>query len=1170
MARLAEVAQKLGYALSGRGAERRLSLCPACREGPGDASLNIETECWKCHRASCDAGGGPGAFVAWHLEGTAWPGLTRDQKRRVREFLDAHGVERSSGQAPARLYLPEPPLAPRSLTAATRWDEVLASAGPSAIEPSAETWLRARFGDALAEALRGAPLPVLAAPPPEHPLWRWARQSPGYRVAIPVFVWSGPDQGQVADFRLRWCGPGPAPGDGKRKEVGLANALTDAGGLARFMGDPTRVTTTTPTIVITEGGADYLVAEALRLAGLLPKAWVIVGLPGAGTAGSLGVALGARLIDLEDLDERDERPEPTRIILAIDADAGGDKACHALFVEFQRAGAHVVVHRAGPWPNGHDLGDRLKLLGAAATAGEIVDAGPYAPTPIASAPSIYGDAEPVRLVDLRLTLPALLARFARQCVDGARMVSAVPFGGGKTTAGIQIPLRRAQGEALPQVVIALASWNLVGQKRKQLRQLAEDAGVTVRIGEFVGVGEGCRNGKHPDTGDAIRARDLFLAAGRPPGWRRDACPGCPLRPKCRAHKKPSITSDVIFTTHASLAHLPKEWAGRFVIIIDEAPKAVLETSWSVAHLRGPEDVSWASRDTPEALDALETLRRAWSHALRDPALDVVTKTVPARHLQRLVGRDLGAALARAVRSAAGETGLYTFLDLMESASTIDPRTLPRPDIQRLLREGKAGSRISVRRDLPSFYAAVLEVVRAAVEDREPDAAAGRLAMVIPRASQGGPPCFELRRPAKLPEGFGAVALDATALVTPHFHTSYLGPDVTIVGLPVLPHPEARTVRVHVVDNGLGRSRILPAGKETWTRLSRVISRAVAEAGLHMGQGWQPKTAGFISYGEICQGIERRPAEGPLAQCQAAVAKLATGEVHVGTYGSTSRASNAFENVDVLVTLGDPWPDVGAHRLDLAAMGYEGEAADAMLRASVTAELAQAMGRARAEVRPDSVLLVHIGSVLPAGWDAKTVIRIAAQPPGRPRAQDAVACRSWLEAVAERVGVLSTPLARAISRWGTSSAETYRGDPIITVLAELAVRPKCLISLLMADIGAPPDLPPDRRLRKLIDEATHGPRWRAVGTTSSRFRVREDLTDDEGRMLLGFFSALAEAKSPTPPDVSPRAKWWWPDELSDEALPHPPPAAGPDALALRRSPEKNDNASVDSCPFARSR
>jgi hypothetical protein len=669
MARLAEVAQKLGYALGQRGAERRFGPCPACGEGKDDAALNVEAEVWKCHRASCQEGGGTVAFVAWHVEGAAWRDLTPEAKRRVRAQLELHGVEQGGDRRPAEASFPPPPPAPRNLTAAARWEELLAAQHP--VAPEALTWLRGRFGDELADAIVNAPLPVVAAPVASDPFWRWVHQDLGYRLAIPVTVWSGPDKGRVADFRLRWCGPGPAPGDGKRKEVGLANAITDAGRLARFMGAPTRVTPSTPVIVIVEGGADYLAAEALRRAGQLPMDWAVVGLPGAGTARNLGEALAAHLTDLED------REEPTglrRVILAIDADDGGDRACRDLYAELERSGALVAVHRAGQWAHGHDLGDRLTLLGPEATAREIVSAGPYAPPVLTRVPTIYGDAEPIPLDQARRGLPGLLAGFIRAAIQGARTAAAFPFGGGKTTAALHVAIMRAEGADLPPLVIALASWELVRQKRKELLRLAESRTVAVKIDKLVGVGEGCHDGKHPDTGAPVRARTAYLASGQPPSWRRLVCKSCPLRKRCPAQKRPLITSDVVFTTHASLAHLPKEWAGRFVIIIDEAAKAVEVTTWTVAHLQGPAGAVWDIRDRPETLDALDTLYRAWDHALRDPALAVLRHTHPARHLQRTAGGELGSALVGAARDAGGEA--------VSSASSTSSAP-PRPPRQRV-------------------------------------------------------------------------------------------------------------------------------------------------------------------------------------------------------------------------------------------------------------------------------------------------------------------------------------------------------------------------------------------------------------------------------------------------------------------------------------------------------
>ncbi|MCB9789284.1 MAG: hypothetical protein H6744_21620 [Deltaproteobacteria bacterium] len=872
------------------------------------------------------------------------------------------------------------------------------------------------------------------------------------------------------------------------------------------------------------------------------------------------MALGALLTDLE---EREEPIAPWRVVLAIDADAGGDKACLDLFVALERSGASVVVHRAGPWPHGADLGDRLAALGSADTAREILEAGPYVPEAQAVVPAIYGEGEPMPLAEARAVLPGLVAKAAEAARTGARSVLAVPPGCGKTTAALMIPVERGAGADYPQVVIALASWELVRQKRQELEALALDRGIDVRISEWVGVGEACHNGKDPASGAPIRARDAFLDSARPASWRQLVCPACPLKPGCRAHAKPSLGSDVVFTVHASLQHLPPAWAERFVIIIDEAPNAVELTPWTLEHLRGPEEAVWLASDPPDTLDALDTLHRGWSDGLRASVFAVVAGQAPSQHTRRIEGRALGEALVGALDAGRGDHALRRALDALERASAVDPDTLPRPDVRRLLREGKHSTRATVRRDLHLLYGAALELMRAVREGREPEPDAARLAMVIPGTSASGPPSFELRQPLRLRAESGAVVLDATAQVTPHVHESFLGDEAAIAGLPVLPHPEGRVVRVHFRHKGLARSRILPAGRQTWRRLASVVRRAVAEATLYAGEDWAPRKAAIITYRDLVEALERHPADGPLAQWQAAVAGLASEPVQTGYFGGTSRASNAFEDVDVLVILGDPWPDLSGRRLDLAAMGSDPDEVDDRMRAEVAAELGQAMGRARAEVRAQTVLLIQIGSVCPAGWEGPSVIRIDPRAPGRPRAQDAVAWQCWLAGAAEVLGALSEPLIRALVEAAKLSAETDTKEYVsVSVSADNSAGPSRWVSAFVANAGPPPAaLPSERRLRNLLNEATRGVRWRTVGSKRGCLRVREDLTDDEGRAVLAFLRALAEGEVPAPPDVSPRARWWWPEEPAPASLAAPETAAAPTvrlSLAAPRAHAANED------------
>jgi hypothetical protein len=278
------------------------------------------------------------------------------------------------------------------------------------------------------------------------------------------------------------------------------------------------------------------------------------------------------------------------------------------------------------------------------------------------------------------------------------------------------------------------------------------------------------------------------------------------------------------------------------------------------------------------------------------------------------------------------------------------------------------------------------------------------------------------------------------------------------------------VCIHIKCRGLARSRILPAGKQTWSRLASVLRYAASETAVHAGEGWAPTKAALITYRELVRALDRQPADGPLAQWQAAVAELAPEFVWTGYFGGTSRASSAFEGVDLLVTLGDPWPNISGRRVDLAAMGVSPDEVDDRMRAEVATKLGQIMGRARAK----TALLIHIGSVLPAGWDAATVVTVESRPPGRPPAQDAAAWRSWLERAAETLGAVSEPLVRAVVSAAKQSAAPR------------------WVSGVLAHAGAPPQgLPPDRRLRKLIDEATRGrggEQWAQRVTASASART----------------------------------------------------------------------------------
>ena len=81
------------------------------------------------------------------------------------------------------------------------------------------------------------------------------------------------------------------------------------------------------------------------------------------------------------------------------------------------------------------------------------------------------------------------------------------------------------------------------------------------------------------------------------------------------------------------------------------------------------------------------------------------------------------------------------------------------------------------------------------------------------------------------------------------------------------------------------------------------------------------------------------------------------ELLIGHYGA-QRGLDTWAGADVLVTLGDPWPDLGAARAEALALGLD---PNAWARDKARAELLQAWGRARAVHRTTPVLILHLGA-----------------------------------------------------------------------------------------------------------------------------------------------------------------------------------------------------------------
>jgi DNA-binding transcriptional regulator YdaS (Cro superfamily) len=103
-------------------------------------------------------------------------------------------------------------------------------------------------------------------------------------------------------------------------------------------------------------------------------------------------------------------------------------------------------------------------------------------------------------------------------------------------------------------------------------------------------------------------------------------------------------------------------------------------------------------------------------------------------------------------------------------------------------------------------------------------------------------------------------------------------------------------------------------------------------------------------------------------------------VLLGHYGAV-RGLNTMSAVDALITIGDPWPNLGDVRNDAAFLALDN--ADARIEAFARAELEQAHGRLRAIHRTRPARALHVGSLLPSGIAWTSGVNVRRMPLGRP-------------------------------------------------------------------------------------------------------------------------------------------------------------------------------------------
>jgi hypothetical protein len=144
-----------------------------------------------------------------------------------------------------------------------------------------------------------------------------------------------------------------------------------------------------------------------------------------------------------------------------------------------------------------------------------------------------------------------------------------------------------------------------------------------------------------------------------------------------------------------------------------------------------------------------------------------------------------------------------------------------------------------------------------------------------------------------------------------------------------------------------------------------------------------------------------------------------GEILFGHYGAV-RGLNTMADVDALITLGDPWPNVGDARNDAAFLGLS-PAWEQRLEAMCRAELEQAHGRLRAVHRARPGRALHVGTVLPSGYGwTSGRMELRTMRPGPKRLQSAMDAAELVRCVRALGG-----MRRAAAAVGCSPATIIR-------------------------------------------------------------------------------------------------------------------------------------------------
>ncbi|QDU66328.1 hypothetical protein [Engelhardtia mirabilis] len=451
---------------------------------------------------------------------------------------------------------------------------------------------------------------------------------------------------------------------------------------------------------------------------------------------------------------------------------------------------------------------------------------------------------------------------------------------------------------------------------------------------------------------ACRFPDAFRRYGARRDWRYTACEGCkhqvPTKDQCETWKDPGEV-DLVVTSHDNLGAVREKLGDEWLVIVDEFPDVLDEEAIPAGDVRRCQ--VRVPGTPPGVIDALnrqlvDLENRGRAEMAR---LGTRQRETPIRWLEETLKADteFGATFRLTLN-------LVSTLDKPDGeqlrTSSADPATMQHPSTARL-------------------WSVLARMTDPSGQVNEASEEVGFAGAITLREGENGIE-WVLRRPSGVVMALDrAVILDATGGLNGSLLEALVGREsVGHFGLRVI-EPALGHRRFHVKTGSMSKTQLGkegdPAGRVTAAlkNMLRQLPKDVVE------RLERPDVKiGLITHKSLVEQLERRLPE------------VLCGRWTVGYYGKDDRGTNRFEGVDALITVGDPYANIGSTSIEAELLDLH---PGRRIEEHVQALLVQAHGRARSlrATRPQA--LIHLGRRLPCEW-RDYQYEVIELPMGRPR------------------------------------------------------------------------------------------------------------------------------------------------------------------------------------------